>query len=428
MSIKTEDLVDHFFGDSSVQRLVTSSASCNPLRICYPKEVNVSRFIAWLLDPSEGHGLGDQAIRSLLVRAWHESEDAKIPLPTRRFLAPSSILTAGFSASLVTTEVALDGRSLDVLVVDDAGRNYIAIENKFGAQQSNAQLSHYRKHLEKLFPDFTGVHIFLDSRTASPDDPAWISIGYDWLSEFLVEAEQREAIAPHVREALAQFRSVIEDEPKDAMIKSAYGRLVTDVACNHPEILGVMEGWSVSSSKGMRARDLAQLMQGRSTLEGRAMLRLFQLYWSRTRVWDECIRQVQFGPFVSKLQARFDDLLVLPKIVRSGFSLERWESLIDREELRTNNWFPAAGVTVTQTGESFRVVTFVNLSSVRAEKKDVLREIAAEARSSAGRSGDLDHEQSLVRLRVRRDLTLERAVDESLSEMAKLDVRLTTVH
>jgi hypothetical protein len=426
MSDKLEDLVEYFFGDPSVQRLVTSSASCNPLRICYPKEVNVSRFIAWLLDPSEGHGLGDQTIRSLLVRAWYESKDAEIPLPTRRFLAPSSVLTEGFSASLVTTEVALDGRSLDVLVIDDAGRNYIAIENKFGAQQSSAQLSHYRKHLEKLFPDFTGVHIFLDSRIASPDDPAWISIGYDWLSEFLMEAEQRASIAPHVREALAQFRSVIEDEPKDAMIKSAYGRLVTDVACKHPDILGLMQEWSVSSSKGMRARDLAQLMQGRSTLEGRATLRLFQLYWSRTRVWDDCIRQVQFGPFVSKLQGRFDDLLVLPKIVRSGFSLERWESLVDRQEL--DKWFPPAGVTVTQTGESFRVVTFVNLSSVRAEKKDVLREIAAKVKSSEGGNGNLDHEQSFVRLRVRRDLTLERAVDESLSEMAKLDERLATVH
>jgi hypothetical protein len=326
----------------------------------------------------------------------------------------------------VTTEVALDGRSLDVLVIDDAGRNYIAIENKFGAQQSSAQLSHYRKHLEKLFPDFTGVHIFLDSRIASPDDPAWISIGYDWLSEFLMEAEERESIAPHVREALAQFRSVIEDEPKDAMIKSAYGRLVTDVACKHPDILGLMQDWSVSSSKGMRARDLAHLMQGRSTLEGRAMLRLFQLYWSRTRVWDDCIRQVQFGPFVSKLQGRFGDLLVLPKIVRSGFSLERWESLIDRQEL--DKWFPPAGVTVTQTGESFRVVTFINLSNVRAEKKDALRKVAAKAKFSDGRSGSLDHEQSFVRLRVRKDLTLERAVDESLSEMAKLDERLATVH
>ncbi len=426
MSGKAEDLVDDFFGDPSVQRLVTSSASCNPLRICYPKEVNVSRFIAWLLDPSEGHGLGDQAIRSLLVRAWHDGKEATIPLPTRRFLSPSNVLTEGFSASLVTTEVALDGRSLDVLMIDDAGRNYIAIENKFGAQQSSAQLSHYRKHLEKLFPDFTGVHIFLDSRMKAPEDPAWISIGYDWLSEFLMEAEQRESIAAHVREAFAQFRDVIEDESKDAMIKSAYGRLVTDVACKHPYILGLMRDWSVSSSKGMRAGHLAELMQGRSTLEGRAMLRLFQLYWSRTRVWDDCIRQVQFGPFVSKLRDRFPDLLVSPKIVRSGFSLERWESLIDRQEL--NEWFSPAGVTVAQTGDSFRVVTFINLSSVRGEKTDQLREIAARAKSSSGRNGNVSHEQAFIRLRVQNGLTLTRAVDEALSEMLKLDQRLATVH
>lgn len=426
MSDRTEDLVDYFFGDPNVQRLVTSSASCNPLRICYPKEVNVSRFIAWLLDPSEGHGLGDQAIRSLLVRTWHESGDAEIPIPTRRFLSPSNVLTEGFSTSLVTTEVALDGRSLDVLVIVDAGRSYIAIENKFGAQQSRAQLSHYRKQLEKLFPDFKGVHIFLDSRAAPPQDSAWIPIGYDWLGDFLMEAEKRESIAPHVRQALAQFRSVIEDESKDAMVKSAYGRLVTEVACEHPEILRLMQEWSASSSKGMRARDLAQLMLGRSILEGKAMLRLFQLYWSRTRVWDHCIRQVQFGPFVAALQDRFDDLLVNPKIVRSGYSLERWESLIDQQKF--TEWFYPAGVNVVQTGESFKVITFINLNNVRVEKKEALIKIAEEIKAADGKKGNLDHEQAFVRVRWRKDLTLDRAVDEAVSQMAMLKMKLDTVH
>ncbi|MCC3262711.1 hypothetical protein LLE87_31560, partial [Paenibacillus polymyxa] len=87
------------------------------------------------------------------------------------------------------------------------------------------------------------------------------------------------------------------------------------------------------------------------------MLRLFQLYWSRTRVWDHCIRQVQFGPFVAALQDRFDDLLVNPKIVRSGYSLERWESLIDQQKF--TEWFYPAGVNVVQTGESFKVITFI---------------------------------------------------------------------
>lgn len=425
MSYRTEDLVDHFFGDPNVQRLVTSTASCEPLRICYPKEVNVSRFIAWLLDPTEGHGLGDLAIQSLLVRAWWQIDHAVVPVATRRFLSPSSVQTDGFSAAVVTTEVSLDGRLLDVLIIDAARRRYIAIENKFGAQQSRAQLADYRKQLEKLLPDFLGVHIFLDSNEADPEDPAWIPIGYDWLADFLMEAEQRGATAPHIRDALAQFRSVIEDESEDAMAKSAYGRLVTEVACGHPEILGLMLEWSGGSSKGMRAHVLADLMRYNNTLEGKAMLRLFQLYWRRTRVWDDCIRQVQFGPFVMALRARFDDLLVDPKRVRSGFSLQKWESLIDREQF--SSWFYPAGVTVRQTGESFRLTTFVNLNNVRAEKRDGLIAMAHDIRGANGVGAQLKDEQSFVRLRHRKDLSLERAVDEVVSQMAELQARLDTI-
>lgn len=425
MSHRTEDLVDYFFGDANVQRLVTSTASCEPLRICYPKEVNVSRFIAWLLDPTEGHGLGDLAIQSLLVRAWWQLDHAEVPIATRRFLSPSSVQTDGFSASVVTTEVSLDGRLLDVLVIDATRRRYIAIENKFGAQQSKAQLAHYRKHLEKLLPDFLGVYIFLDSNEAAPEDPAWIPIGYEWLADFLMEAEKREATAPHVRSALAQFRSVIEDESEDAMAKSAYGRLVTEVASGHPEILGWMAEWSGSSSKGMRAHVLVDLMQHTNSLEGKAMLRLFQLYWRRTRVWDDCIRQVQFGPFVRALRSRFDDLLVDPKRVRSGFSLQQWESLIDREQFFS--WFYPAGVTVRQTGESFKLTTFVNLNNVRAEKRDDLIEIAQEIRAGNGMTAQLKDEQSFVQLRHRKDLPFERAVDEVVSQMVELQEWLNKI-
>ncbi|WP_425219390.1 PD-(D/E)XK nuclease family protein [Ralstonia solanacearum] len=118
MTTKAEDFIDHFFADANVQRLVTSTALCEPLRICYPKEVNISRFIAWLLDPTEGHGLGDLAIQSLLIRAWWQSDEAAIDIATRRFLSPANVQTEGFSASVVTTEIDLGGRFLDVLVLD----------------------------------------------------------------------------------------------------------------------------------------------------------------------------------------------------------------------------------------------------------------------------------------------------------------------
>jgi hypothetical protein len=73
------------------------------------------------------------------------------------------------------------------------------------------------------------VHIFLDLNAADPVGKAWIPVGYGWLAGFLHEAELRESTARHVREALAQFRGVIEEESEDAMASGAYGRLVAEV-------------------------------------------------------------------------------------------------------------------------------------------------------------------------------------------------------
>jgi hypothetical protein len=421
----TENFIDYFFADANVQRLVISTASWQPLRICYPKEVNVSRFLAWLLDPAEGHGLGDMAIQSLLTRAWWNSDAADLDLTTRRFLSPSNVQTEGFSSAVVTTEIDLNGRSLDVLIVDTARKRYIAIENKFGAQQSRAQLRDYRRQLEKLLPDFLGVYIFLDSNAADPEDTAWIPVGYDWLAEFLREAEKREATASHVREALSQFRNVIEDETEDSMGKSSFGRLVTEVAGGHPEVFEIMSPWARNGSKGARTYMLAELMSEANTLDGKALLRLFQLYWRRTSVWDHCIRQAQFAPFVSALRQRFDDLLVDPKRVRTGFSLQRWDSLVDLDQFP--EWYYPAGVNVRQTGESYVVTTFVQLNHVRPEKREALIEAADTLRKSNGLKRQMSDEQSFVVLRRARDLDKSRAINQAIAQTVELQTRLESI-
>ncbi|RQT33461.1 PD-(D/E)XK nuclease family protein [Burkholderia contaminans] len=419
---KTEDLIDFFFADSDVQRLVTSTASWQPLRICYPKEVNVSRFIAWLLDPSEGHGLGDITIQSLLTRAWWGSDDVALSAAERRFISPSNIQSEGFSSAVVTTEVTLGNRSLDVLVVDASRKRYIAIENKFGASQAYRQLKDYRRDLIKLFPEFMGVHILLDSKEAKSADPAWITVGYDWLADHLREAEKREATAPHVREALSQFRSVIEEEAEESGATSVYGRLVTEVASRHPEVFNIMEPWVKNGSKGARAQTLAQLMKDNVTLEGKATLRLFQLYWRRTPVWDDCVRQAQFAPFVASLRNRFNDLLVDTKRVRTGFSLNRWSTLVDTDS--SPAWYYPAGVNVRKTGEKFKVVTFVQFNDVRPDKRAEMIGRAEEMRKKNGVKRRVGDEQSFAVIRQRKELQKDKAIDETISELAKLKALL----
>ena len=131
-----ENLVEELYADTDVQRMLSLSATAAPLPICYPKEVNVSRFLAWLMDPSEGHGLGDQPLRSLLVRAGQTDRAQALPLNDRRFLSPASIYTQSFSSVVVSTEVDVGLKTkklLDVLILDPAAGLYVAIENKFGA-------------------------------------------------------------------------------------------------------------------------------------------------------------------------------------------------------------------------------------------------------------------------------------------------------
>lgn len=420
-----ENAVNSFFADANVQRLLTSTATWQPLQICYPREVNMSRMLAWLLDPTQGHGLGDMAIQSLLIRAWTNSGDSDLSRTLRHFLAPSNVMTEGFSSVIVTTEVDLDGYSLDVLVVDSSQHRYVAIENKFGARESEKQLQKYRKKLEKLFPGFLGIHIFLDSNEYQPGDAAWIPVGYDWLAEFLRDAEHRKATAAHVQETLLQFRSVIEDISEDAVSSSSQGDLVTDVAGDHAHVLlQLMKPWA-SSAKGSRARILAELVSKATTLESKAMLRLYQQYCRRTSVWDLCIRQAQFAKFVRAIKSRFTGVLIEPRRVTAAFSLEAWDALIEPES-RGEHFF-AACVIVKQTGSTFQVTSFIQLNDVRADKKAALAAIATALRHKSGLTRKIGEAQSVVMLHRSKELSEGKAVELAVDLCDQLRSALTDV-
>ena len=418
MQQSNEKAINSFFADTNVQRLLTSTATWQPLQICYPREVNMSRMLAWLIDPSQGHGLGDMALQSLLIRAWTNSEESDISTTVRHFLAPSNVMTEGFSSFVVTTEVDLDKCSLDVLAVDSSQRRFIAIENKFGAKESAKQLRKYRKGLEKLFPGFLGIYIFLDSNEFQPTDASWISVGYGWLAEFLRDAERRVATAEHVQQTLLQFRSVIEDFAEDATNSSSQGDLITDVAGDHSGVLlHLMKPWS-SSAKGSRAKILAELMGNATTLESKAILKLYQLYCRRTNIWDLCIRQAQFAKFVRAIKGQFKDVLIDPRRVTTAFSLEVWNILIEPER-RGEHYF-AACVIVKQTGATFQVSSFIQLNDVRADKRAALSAIATRLRSESKLNRKIGDIQSTILLHRTRDLTESKAVELAVDQFDRL--------
>lgn len=423
-----EDLVDDLYADADVQRMLSMSATAAPLQICYPKEVNVSRFVAWLMDPGEGHGLGDQPLRSLLARAGQGDRAQSLPQNERRFLSPASVYTQSFSSVVVSTEVDVGMKTkklLDVLILDPAARLYVAIENKFGAKEGADQTTVYHKGLNKLFPSYRGIHVYLDSNEAEPKDEAWLAVGYDWLAEFLKSSEQRESTAQHVRDALAQFRSVIEDEDEDSAGRSPLGTLISHVAGKHRDALAFMKELVKPYARSQRAKELATIVgDGITTNQAKAQMRLFQLYCRRPALWDQCFRQTLFGPFKKALRERFSDLAVDPRRVVTTFSLNDWDRLVDMEG--KDAWYYIAGVKVRYSEEQYSVVSYVEFSDVKPDKREALLSFANEVRAQNGlRPGR--EENGWLALKHAQGLSATRAVDEASEQLLALKMGLDRI-
>jgi hypothetical protein len=149
------------------------------------------------------------------------------------------------------------------------------------------------------------------------------------------------------------------------------------------------------------------------------------MYWRRPSIWEQCLRQVLFSPFVVSLRSEFDDLLQDPKRTQSVFSLSRWEFLVDKEQF-DDEWFFPAGIAVRQTGETFRVTSYLQLTHVRADKKEGLR-VAATSLRRGSINRRLSDEQSWVALRRRKDLSLEGAVEFASEQLRALQLALESV-
>ncbi|MGE8316499.1 MAG: PD-(D/E)XK nuclease family protein [Pseudomonas putida] len=376
-----EILVDKLYGDSDVQRMLALSTHSEPLQICYPKEVNVSRFLAWLLDPTQGHGLGDQAIKSLLTRAGQSAHSSHLKLNDRRFLAAANVQNLAFSSIIVMTEAELGlpgkARYIDLLAVDPAAKLYVAVENKFGHYEGKDQTKTYYEALSDLFPSYRGIHLFLDSNECEPEHKQWIPIGYTWLTDFLLQTEQLSWVAPHVKSTMAQFRQAIQEEEEVAE-GSALGKLVTTVASQHAEALDALHDILTANAPRSRAKDLAALVDGAPTgNDAKTKVRLFQLYSRRPQIWDRCLKERKFARFHRMLNEEFSTLTADPRRVVTYFSLKEFERLLD-PELGTL-W--AAAIKIRQEGEHFKVTTYLSLNCVKKEYRTRLIGIANSERA-----------------------------------------------
>jgi hypothetical protein len=136
-------------------------------------ELRHSDFLAFLLDPSVNHGLGDDFVRLLLQKFLLRRERQSLPV---------SLIDLDVW-DLNEIEVYREWQNIDILLLDKQHQLVIAIENKIGTTEHSNQLRRYREAVSGAYPDWKAIYIFLTPDGDEPSDAAYIAADYTLVCE-----------------------------------------------------------------------------------------------------------------------------------------------------------------------------------------------------------------------------------------------------
>jgi hypothetical protein len=138
-------------------------------------ELRHSEFLAYLMNPQQSHGLGDDFVKKFLQR---------VIVGADQFVLPVSTIDIDFW-DLEDIEVRREWKNIDILILSFKYKFVVVIENKVFSSEHSDQLSKYRKVAENQFPGWKILYIFLTREGDQPSDDAYIPISYELVAELI---------------------------------------------------------------------------------------------------------------------------------------------------------------------------------------------------------------------------------------------------
>lgn len=169
-------------------------------------EIRHSNTLSWLLDPTENHGLGDAYLKNLFQKLVENDSENRYDV--------FNVLLMDFYSFTVYRE----WKNIDILLVSNDEKCVMAIENKVGAHEHSNQLNRYRGIVEKEYPGYNRIFVYLTPDGEEPSDvDNWDVLSYsdavDVLEEIYNNMELQDDIALMVRNYIEVVRrDIVEDQ------------------------------------------------------------------------------------------------------------------------------------------------------------------------------------------------------------------------
>lgn len=222
MSSEERALLEAFVvGNEDLERLEALLAEFNIFEALgvVRQELRHSDFLAFLMDPSQNHGLGDAFLKRLLKRVLVVASDPP--------LSAVDIDVADLRGAVVRRE----WHNIDILVHDPQNHLACAIENKVGSGEHSDQLRRYRQVVSREFPADRAVLVFLTPEGDPPSDEAYIPFSYTEVATLVdaVREAHRSTMGSDVYALMTHYttmlrRHIVSDSEIAELCRKIYER------------------------------------------------------------------------------------------------------------------------------------------------------------------------------------------------------------
>lgn len=164
-------------------------------------ELRHSDFLAFLLTPSQSHGLGDAFVKRFLQSAL------KLASEEQTTIRPIDLDLWDLDGIFVLRE----WQNIDILLTDETNQFFVVIENKIGSTEHSNQLIRYRQIADQQYKGWHSVYLFLTPEGEEASDPSYISIDYDLIANLVEQFVETRAstLGPDVMILLNHYSQML---------------------------------------------------------------------------------------------------------------------------------------------------------------------------------------------------------------------------
>lgn len=202
-----EELEEAFVNNEPLDRIEAYLNRFNPIKTMKMErmEIRHSAILAWLLDPSETHGLGDHFLKAFISEALRGHNTLE---PTALDISQSDLRDA---------EIRCEWQNIDIFILSQANNWAFIVENKFDSSQYEGQLTGYMSTVNAVYEADRGAlkirGIFLTLEDEDPEDKAYAPIRYELVSEILqrMVTQHVHRLSPEVSIFLNHYLDVLKE-------------------------------------------------------------------------------------------------------------------------------------------------------------------------------------------------------------------------